>query len=228
MLIFAGRTIFLILFPFLSKTVPSSWIFEQSPHFNFSLNNFHSQAWNLAWNSPKCWNKTFRLKSLNKKILFQIKTSHRTQNWKDYYDNLSRRLQPGYNYIVQTNDRQPLLISAVGRLRDYLPTADCCVGPGRRAPNPPSTLIPAVCCPSCVLKHSHPPTLQMAAARNGRRPTRGGTLLWSIATHSSTFVSGNPHPCGRPPGCLDCPLYFLLPVSRSANLPSFSPGRPPA
>ena len=37
------------------------------------------------------------------------------------YDNLSRRLQPGYNYVGQTNARQPLLISAVGRLRDYLP-----------------------------------------------------------------------------------------------------------
>ncbi len=69
------------------------------------------------------------------------------------YDNLSRRLQPGYNYVGQTNDRQPLLISAVGRLRDYLPTADCCVGPGRRAPNPPSILIPAVCCRSRILKH---------------------------------------------------------------------------
>ncbi len=55
--------------------------------------------------------------------------------------------------IGQTNDRQPLLISAVGRLRDYLPTADCGVGPGRRAPNPPSTLIPAVCCRSRILKH---------------------------------------------------------------------------
>jgi hypothetical protein len=39
------------------------------------------------------------------------------------YDNLSRRLQPGYNYVGQTNDRQPLLISAVGRLRDYLPNS---------------------------------------------------------------------------------------------------------
>ncbi len=68
-------------------------------------------------------------------------------------DNLSRRLQPGYNYVGQTNDRQPLLISAVGRLRDYLPTADCCVGPGRHAPNPPSTLIPAVGCRSRILKH---------------------------------------------------------------------------
>jgi hypothetical protein len=38
-----------------------------------------------------------------------------------YDDNLSRRLQPGYNYVGQTNARQPLLISAVGRLRDYLP-----------------------------------------------------------------------------------------------------------
>jgi hypothetical protein len=36
------------------------------------------------------------------------------------YDNLSRRLQPGYNYVGQTNDRQPLLISAVGRFRDHL------------------------------------------------------------------------------------------------------------
>ena len=69
------------------------------------------------------------------------------------YDNLSRRLQPGYNYVGQTNDRQPLLISAVGRLRDSLPTADCCVGPGRHAPSPPSTLIPAVGCRSRILKH---------------------------------------------------------------------------
>jgi hypothetical protein len=36
------------------------------------------------------------------------------------FDNLSRRLQPGYNYVGQTNDRQPLLISAVGRFRDHL------------------------------------------------------------------------------------------------------------
>ncbi len=56
---------------------------------------------------------------------------------KYFNDNLSRRLQPGYNYVGQTNDRQPLLISAVGRLRDYLPTVDCCVGLGRRAPNLP-------------------------------------------------------------------------------------------
>jgi hypothetical protein len=38
-----------------------------------------------------------------------------------FSDNLSRRLQPGYNYVGQTNARQPLLISAVGRLRDHLP-----------------------------------------------------------------------------------------------------------
>jgi hypothetical protein len=53
--------------------------------------------------------------------------------WAILSDNLSRRLQPGYNYVGQTNDRQPLHISAVGRLRDYLPTADCCVGLGRPA-----------------------------------------------------------------------------------------------
>ncbi len=32
------------------------------------------------------------------------------------------------------NDRQPLLISAAGRLRDSLSTADCRVGPGRLRP----------------------------------------------------------------------------------------------
>jgi hypothetical protein len=33
------------------------------------------------------------------------------------------------------------------------PTADCCVGPGRRAPAPPPTLKPAVGCRSRILKH---------------------------------------------------------------------------
>jgi hypothetical protein len=109
-------------------------------------------------------------------------------------DNLSRRLQPGYNYVGQTNNRQPLHISAVGRLRDYLPTADCCIGPGRRAPNPLSTLIPAVCCQSRILKHSRPPTLRMAAAQEGRRPTRGGTLLWPIATLLAHLRFRHPSP----------------------------------
>jgi hypothetical protein len=147
---------------------------------------------------------------------------------REYIDNLSRRLQPGYNYVGQTNDRQPLLISAVGRLRDYLPTADCCVGPGRHAPNPPSTLIPAVSCRSHILKHSHPPTLRMAAAQDGRRPIRGGKLLWPIAT---LFV----HLCFRHPSPLR-PAARLLglslvpsPSGLAFRLPySSSPGRPPA
>ena len=48
----------------------------------------------------------------------RVRDSRLTSN-----DNLSRRLQPGYNYVGQTNDRQPLHISAVGRLRDYLPNS---------------------------------------------------------------------------------------------------------
>jgi hypothetical protein len=35
------------------------------------------------------------------------------------HGDLSRRLQLFYNYVGQTNDWQPLLISAVGRLRDF-------------------------------------------------------------------------------------------------------------
>jgi hypothetical protein len=68
------------------------------------------------------------------------------------YDNLSRRLQPGYNYVGQTNARRPYsLVPWVGCVITS-PSADCCVGPGRRAPNPP-TLIPAVGCRSRILKH---------------------------------------------------------------------------
>jgi hypothetical protein len=139
------------------------------------------------------------------------------------YDNLSRLLQPGYNYVGQTNDRQPLLISAVGRLRDYLPTADCCVGPGPHEPNQPSTLIPAVRCRSRILKHSYPPTLRMAAAQDTGWKT---TVADSHAARPPLFP-GTPHHCGRPPGCLDCPLSLLLPVSHSAyHTHPCPPGRP--
>jgi len=53
------------------------------------------------------------------------------------FDNLSRRLQPGYNYVGQTNDRQPLHISAVGRLRDYLPNSWLLSWPGPACAYPP-------------------------------------------------------------------------------------------
>ncbi len=144
------------------------------------------------------------------------------------YDNLSRRLQPGYNYVGQTNDPQPLLISAVGRLRDYLPTADCCVGPGQRAPNPPSTLIPAVGCRSRILKHSHPPTLRMAAAQDGRGPIGGGKLLWPIATLLVHLRFRHPSPL-RPA----VQLLGLSLVPSPSGLASrlrylSSPGRPPS
>jgi hypothetical protein len=116
------------------------------------------------------------------------------------YDNLSRRLQPGYNYVGQTNDRQPLLISAVGRLRDYLPTADCCVGPGRRAPNPPATLMPAVGCRLRILKHL-PPT-HPADGGGPRRPLTDRGWKTAVADSHTTRPPSFPAPltlaAGRP------------------------------
>ncbi len=145
-----------------------------------------------------------------------------TVYWK-YNDNLSRRLQPGYNYVGQTNDRQPLLISAVGRFRDYLPNSWLLCWPGPACAYPP-TLIPAVGCRSRILKHR---VSWMAAAQDGRRPIGGGKLLWPIATLLVHLRFRHPSPL-RPAARLLGLSLVPSPSGLTSRLPHFVPTRPAA
>jgi hypothetical protein len=143
-----------------------------------------------------------------------------------FYDNLSRRLQPGYNYVGQTNDRQPLLISAVGRFRDHLSNSWLLCWPGPACAYPPPALKPAVGCRSRILKHSHPPTLRMAAAQDGRRPIGGGKLLWPIATLLVHLRFRRPSP-SRPAARLLGLSLVPSPSGLAHRLPRLVPDRPP-
>ncbi len=109
------------------------------------LPDHQNQVIKKSFFSPQEWLKT----------CFDAFTDHQNQVLQKLFfnDNLSRCLQPGYNYVGQTNDRQPLHISAVGRFRDYLPNSWLLSWPGQACAYPPPTLIPAVGCRSRILKH---------------------------------------------------------------------------